>query len=345
MMKIRTAILGYGRSGSTLHAGPIEKNPDFELAAACDIDPARRDEAARRFGCPVYEDYREMLRRERLDLVCVVTRNDQHADMTVDCLRAGVNVLVTKPWAADAAQARRMMRAAAESGRILLPWLPARWGSDLRRLRECVKEGRIGDLFLIRRTVASFGTRCDWQTERRFAGGYLLNWGPHIVDPPCLLAGGRVRSVYGRLRQTINPGDVEDLFLALITMDNGILLQVEYTISPAPLPSWVVQGTRGTILVSGRALTFLENTPCRPADPTQFATLNPADTRRTEETVGPHLYGDEHEIYGDVAAALRGERSFPVTPDDAWELTRTLDAIRCSQEEDRMINLQQENRA
>ncbi|MCP4641616.1 MAG: Gfo/Idh/MocA family oxidoreductase, partial [bacterium] len=56
-MAIRTAILGYGRSGSSLHAGPIERNEAFDLVAACDIDPERREQAAERFGCAVYDDY------------------------------------------------------------------------------------------------------------------------------------------------------------------------------------------------------------------------------------------------------------------------------------------------
>ena len=51
MAKIRTAIVGYGRSGSTMHAGAIENNGDlFEMTAVCDIDPERRDEAEKRFG-------------------------------------------------------------------------------------------------------------------------------------------------------------------------------------------------------------------------------------------------------------------------------------------------------
>ncbi len=74
---------------------------------------------------------------------------------------------------------------------------------------------QFGRPFIIRRAVCSFATRKDWQTERRYGGGYLLNWGAHIIDPPVLLVDGKVESVYGRLRQTINPGDGEDLFMAL----------------------------------------------------------------------------------------------------------------------------------
>ena len=149
-MKIKTAILGYGRSGSTLHADPIEMLPDFELAAVCDIDPKAQASAAARFKCRIYDDYREMLRKETLDLVVIVTRNDQHCKMTCDCLKSGKNVLVTKPWAINAAEARAMIKAAQASGKMLLPWLPARWGSDLLRLRELIASGVIGKVFQVR---------------------------------------------------------------------------------------------------------------------------------------------------------------------------------------------------
>ena len=61
MSVIRIAILGYGRSGSTLHAGPIEKNKAFHLTAVCDVDAQARQKAAARFGCRSYDDYHLML--------------------------------------------------------------------------------------------------------------------------------------------------------------------------------------------------------------------------------------------------------------------------------------------
>ncbi len=339
MNKIRTAILGYGRSGSTMHAGPIEKIDGFDMAAVCDIDPKRREQAFERFGCTVYEDYHEMLKKEKLDLVCVITRNDQHCEMSCDCLKAGANVLVTKPWAANQGEAEHMVSIARKSGKKLLPWLPARWGSDLQRLKTLQQEDAIGNIFTIRRTVASFGTRCDWQTESKFAGGYLLNWGPHIVDPPILLAGGKVKNVFGRLKQTINPGDVEDLFIAIITMDNGVTVQVEYTISLAPMPSWIAQGDRGTITIDGKEMTIIKNEPANPEDPTQFTTMTANDNATIEETLGGNTYGDEYEIYKEIAAAVRGEQDFAVKPEDALELSRILDAIRTSSAEDQVVNL------
>ena len=339
MTKLRAAILGYGRSGSTMHAGAIAQNEAFEMVAVCDIDPARRAQAAERFGCRVYEDYHRLLAEEQLDLVSVITRSDQHSAMACDVLAAGVNVLVTKPWARNEAEGRRTIAAAEASGKMLLPWLPARWGSDLQRLRELLAEDAIGNVFLVRRTVCSFGTRSDWQTECRYGGGYLLNWGPHLVDQLLQLLGSPVRSVYGRMKQTINPGDTEDLFLALMTLDNGAIVQAEYTIALDSLPTWFIQGDRGTIVMRGRKLTVQKNTPVQPDDPTKYATMRADGKDIIEEEVGPAIYGDEVLIYAEIAKALRGECPYPVTPAHALQLTRVLDAIRTASNENRVVML------
>ena len=338
-MNIRTAIIGYGRNGSTMHAGPLEKNPAFTMTAVCDIDPDRRKLAAERFSCSVYDDYKEMFRREKIDLAVIVTRTDQHAVMACDCLRAGAHVLVTKPWAVNADEARRMIAAAKAAGRLLLPWLPARWSCDLLRLKELVAAGAVGKVFAIRRTVTSFATRNDWQTEKKFGGGYVLNWGPHIVDPPVLLADSKVKSVFARLKQVINPGDVEDLFFALLTLEDGTLVQAEYTLAVEPFPTWVVQGDRGTIVMHGRTLKLMKQTPAQPNDPTAFATMQATPAEVIEETVEGSVYGDEHVIYGEIAAALAEGKPYPVTPADALQVSRVLDAIKTASAENRVVVL------
>jgi scyllo-inositol 2-dehydrogenase (NADP+) len=341
MSKIRAALLGYGRTAKAMHLGAYEANADrFDVTAVCDIEPARLREAAERIPqATQYDDYHEMLERERPELVSVLTRSDQHAAMTIDCLEAGANVVVTKPWAVNADEAERMCEAEQRTGKMLLPWLPARWGSDLARLRELVADGAIGKVFLIRRAVRSFGTRSDWQTERRYGGGYLLNWGPHIIDPPVLLAGSPVSSVYGRMKQVINPGDTEDAFLALLTLADGTLVQAEHTIAVSGLPDWLVQGDRGTIVVNGDHLTLYQNTPAEPGDPTKHITMQSADERVIEEEIVGRRYGDEKQIYAEIAQALRGERAFPVTPNHALELSRVFDAVRLADRENRVVTL------
>jgi scyllo-inositol 2-dehydrogenase (NADP+) len=336
-MPIRTAILGYGRNGSSMHAGAVAGNPAFTMTAVCDSDPARRGQAQERFGCPVYADYREMLQREELDLVVIVTRSDQHCRMACDCLSAGMNVLVTKPWAVNAAEADAMVAAAQASGTLLLPWLPVRWASDLRRLQELVAAGTIGNVHLIRRVVSCFSRRDDWQTQRQYGGGYLLNWGPHIVDSALRVKNSPVTAIYGRLRQVINPGDTEDQFLAVMTLADGTVVTAEHTIAVDVLPNWTIQGDQGTIVVHGRQAVIYPHTPPNPGDPTQYTAMQAGAGATSEETFGPAIYGDTDEIYGEIARALQGERAYSVTPADALHLTRVLDAIRHSAAENRVI--------
>lgn len=338
-MAIRTAILGYGRNGSAMHGEALARNSDFQVVAVCDIDSARLQQARDRFDCTTYNDYHEMLAKERLDLVVIVTRSHQHCAMTCDALMAGVNVLVSKPWALNEAEALQMINAQQKSGKLLLPWLPASRGSDLLRLREIISAGAIGNVFFIRRAVSSFGTRCDWQTQRQYGGGYLLNWGPHIVGQAMALVNSRVCTAYGRMKQVINPGDAEDLFFTLLTLENGALLQAEYTIALDEVPSWFIQGDRGTISARGQQITIRSNTPVQPDDPTNFATMKADETQVTEETVGSDIYGDEHAIYVEIACAIRGECPYPTGTHHALELTRVLDAIRTSSQENRVVCL------
>ena len=340
MAKIRAAIIGYGRSGSTMHAGAIENNSElFEMTAVCDIDPARRDEAVKRFDCAVYEDYHTMLAKEELDLVCVITRSDQHAQMARDCMEAGVNVLVTKPWAVNAGEAESMIDAKKRTGKMLLPWLPARWGVDLTRLKQLLAENAVGNVFIVRRAVCSFGTRNDWQMQRKHGGGYLLNWGAHIVDPPVVLLGSPVKSVFARMKQTINPGDAEDVFMAILTLENGAVVQAEYTVAVEDLPSWFIQGDRGTIAIHGDKMTIHKTVPATPDDPTQYKTMKTQDEQRDEETITGAVYGDETAIYVEIASALHGDGEYPVKPEHALQLTRVFDAIRTSAEENRVVLL------
>ncbi|MDX9979264.1 MAG: Gfo/Idh/MocA family oxidoreductase [Lentisphaeria bacterium] len=338
MSPIRAAIIGYGRNGSTMHAGGVEHNPDMVMAAVCDIDPARREQASQRFGCPVFADYRQMLAEVKPDLAIVVTRSDQHCAMTCDCLAAGTNVLVTKPWAVDAAEAARMVRAARSSRGLLLPWLPVRWACDYLRLGELLAEQAVGKVFLIRRCCTSFGMRNDWQTERKFGGGYILNWGPHIVDPAVLLGRAPVRSVYGQTRKAINPGDAEDLFMAMITLDGGTLLQTEYSVCVPHLPNWFIQGDRGTIIVHGKELTLHRHIPALPDDPTQYAAMRASDATVVKETLAGDIYGDTNLIYRDIAAAVLGQKPYPIRPEDAYELSVTLQAIRDSAAADTVLH-------
>ncbi len=327
---IRTAILGYGRNGSTMHANPIEKYDDFEVVAVCDIDPEAQEKAKKRFGCPIYDDYHQMLEVEKPEFVVIVTRSSQHAQMAIDCLMAGAHVLVTKPWATNVLDAQRMIAAQQISGRKLFPWLPARFGVDLRAIKEIIDRGDIGRVFEIRRSACTFGLRFDWQTESKYGGGYLLNWGPHLIDQPLQLTDSPVKYVYGNLRQTINPGDVEDNLRVICHLENGVTVVSEYLIAAGDYPSWVIQGDRGTIYVHDHEIKVHSIKLPEHVDKSEYRSK--VEHKEYTVTCEGNIYGDEFEIYPHIARALRGEEPYFVTLESALRLSRILEAAKRSSE-------------
>lgn len=325
--KLKAAILGYGRSGSSLHADAIEKSAEFELGAVCDTDENAREAAYKRFKCRIYENYRDMLDKEELDVVVIVTRSSQHCSMACDCLEAKKNVLVTKPWALDCGQAKKMIDSAKKSGKRLLPWLPARWGGDLVRLRELIGSGIIGKIFQVRRSEFSFAVRSDWQTLKEYGGGYLLNWGPHLIDQPVMLLGQRVKSVYAEMKHLINLGDAEDMFYAVLKTQEGTVIVSEYNLCADKLPDWVIQGDRGTIFSKNGEIEIHRAVLPQTADGGSYGSAVRMEI--TKEKVIGDRYGDADLIYAHIAHALRGG-DYSVSTDSALELTRVLDAVRQS---------------
>ena len=157
--------------------------------------------AAREFGIPfVASDWREVVAREDVDLVCVVTPPVTHEEMASAALRAGKAVLCEKPMALDASEAGRMCAAARDAGRLALidhelRFLPAR-----RLMREMILGGEPGRVrhakFHFRADSRAAAERpWDWWSDERAGGGALGAIGSHAVDTLHWLLGTNVSHV------------------------------------------------------------------------------------------------------------------------------------------------------
>ncbi len=325
---IRTAIIGYGESGRLSHAYGLGTIPEFEITAVCDVSEERGQEASKEHGCAIYTDHHEMLQAEELDLVSIVTRSDTHCAMTCDCLQAGVHTLVTKPWALNTAEADKIMAAYRSSGKHLFPWVPMYWAPDFVRISQLIEANSIGEVFLIRRYITDFWRRDSWQTERCYGGGYLLNWGMHIVQPVLALAGSRVRRVYGQLQRVINPGDADDNFIAVLEFDNGVRGVAEFTEAIEGLPMFMVQGKLGLIRSDENEVVLVQKDPS-----------GSEEAKRTVYPIQGKIFGDEADIYRDVARTMLKNEPFRVSPETAYYGTQVLDAVLASHKTRQCINI------
>jgi predicted dehydrogenase len=163
------------------HAAAYAAIPRTTVVAACDLVPDLLQRFQQHWGTVFpdahrYTDYREMLSRERIDLLSVATPDDRHAQIVVDAAAAGVKgIFCEKPIATTLADADRMIAACAERRIPLLVNHTRRWFPEFVEARRLVRANMIGPLH---RIVAIHGG----------PRAMLFRLGTHLVDAVCFFA-------------------------------------------------------------------------------------------------------------------------------------------------------------
>jgi predicted dehydrogenase len=143
--KLRIGIIGAGWWTTEYHLPGLAAHPNAEIAALCDPNPTRLARAAEAFQVPhTYPDYREMLAREALDGVMVVTPHATHFEIARDCLEANLSILLEKPMTLFARDARVLVRLAEERQREIVIGYHSPFLQHARRGREAVSGGELG---------------------------------------------------------------------------------------------------------------------------------------------------------------------------------------------------------
>jgi len=118
MAKLRIAFAGCGRI-SDLHRRGYVDNPDAELYAICDPDPATLQRRRVEWGvAQCYSSLDELLADPSVDAIEILTPQLLHEEMVIKSLEAGKHVSVQKPMTTSLKSADRMLAAAKKSGRI-----------------------------------------------------------------------------------------------------------------------------------------------------------------------------------------------------------------------------------
>ena len=151
MEKVRIGIIGCGGIATSKHMPSLAKVKNVEMVAFCDIIVEKAQKAAAKFGTPdakYYENYKELLADETIDVVHVCTPNRSHSFITVDALEAGCHVMCEKPMAINSVEAQKMLDAAARTGKKLTIGYQNRYRPDsqlmkhLFLLTECCQQSQ-----------------------------------------------------------------------------------------------------------------------------------------------------------------------------------------------------------
>ena len=153
-----------------------------QVAAVADVDPVGRAAAARRLKAPrAYADYRDMLQKERPQIVSVAPRwLDCHHDMVLACAEFGCHVFLEKPMCQTLAQADQMIAAFEKQNLKLTVAHQTRYSPSLRHVQRAITDGVLGDIVEL---------RGRGKEDRRGGGEDLMVLGTHIMDLMRLFAG------------------------------------------------------------------------------------------------------------------------------------------------------------
>ena len=178
---MKIAIIGCGTIANSAHIPAYIANPEAEIVYFCDIIPERAQAAVEKYGCgTAVVDYRDVLADPEVEAVSVCTPNNVHAQIAIDALHAGKNVLCEKPAGRTYDEVVRMQQAQHETGKVLNIGVVNRFNASVRRIREYIQSGELGDVFHVyvsfrsHRSIPGLGGA--FTTKAIAGGGVLIDW-------------------------------------------------------------------------------------------------------------------------------------------------------------------------
>ena len=151
--RVNLGILGFGKRGR-IYAAYAKKHPDeFAVVAAADTAPERRAAAAREFGCPVFEDYGQLLAsRPKADIIVVSTQDSDHPEHAIACMKNGYDILLEKPIASTEQGCLEIAAAAKKYNRKVVVCHVLRYTPFYETIKDLIDSGELGEIVLVSAT-------------------------------------------------------------------------------------------------------------------------------------------------------------------------------------------------
>ncbi len=295
---IRLAIIGCGNIVLREHL------PGFRAAGRAAVDvvafTSRTRTSAERAralwgGGLLLDSWQEVLAREDVDAVDIATPPDVHRDIAVAAARAGKHVLVEKPMALTADEAKQMVEAARTHNVALETAELPRYHGAVRAARAALRTGRIGELTGIEGYLAHGGPQAwaptaAWFFDRaRSGGGALMDLGVHAIDGVRMVAAADVADVSAVLSGVVDQVEREADVLFRLTSGVPGHLRVSWRAPYENLVNVAAWGTTGQLTVT-----------------TAGALIRRPGGVREEVPSEP-----SRNLYADFVAACRGEAVAP----------------------------------
>ena len=318
----RCGVIGYGGAFNMgrAHLSSMVKNPGMETAAICELDAARLAVAAEEWPeAAMYSRVGDMLRHADLDLVTIITPHDTHGKLAVQCLDAGVGVVVEKPMAITSGEVKAMIAASKRRKVMLSTFHNRRWDGDFMVLMDLIrKEKIIGRVFRVEAGFSGYSKQRDWwRADRKISGGSIYDWGAHFTDWILNIVGDDIDWVSGYQVKNREWSDYSNEDHSEYTLKFSKGCEATLTISNLAMssrPKWRILGDKGAIeMSSNEAITVTSLVNGR---------------QMTAEVPVPQSNWDAY--YRNVYRHLQGRAKLTITAESAARVIGVLEAANRS---------------
>ena len=318
---LRLALLSTAGINDEIINGAAESEL-VSVVGAASRDPARAEAYAAEHAFERWwESYDELLADPEVDAVYVALPNVLHVEWSIRALEAGKHVLSEKPMGRDPDAVARAFDVAERTGLVLMEAFMYRHHPQIKRARELLDEGAVGEVRLVRAAFCSTLGRPDdvrWVPE--LGGGALLDVGCYCVSGMRLVA-GEPETVFGE--QTLTPSGVDVRFAGTLRFAGGVLGHFSCGMDTAPSQGLEAVGSEGSLLVSHPFTADVEAVEVR-----RGTTFEETEVERIE-VEHANRYRLQLENF---SAAVRGETEPLLGRADALGQARTIAALYRSAE-------------
>ena len=318
--KVKCGVIGYGGAFNMgrAHAEWMNSTRRMVTVAACDLDKARMEEAAKDYpGIETYTDVDKMLAKTDAELLVVITPHNTHAEIALKALNAGKSVVLEKPMCITVDEATAMIEAAKKNKVTLTVFHNRRHDGDFMAVKEAIDKGLIGEVFHIESFMGGYGKPCDWwRSDKKISGGAMYDWGAHFIDWILNFIPEKMESVTGFFHKRVWMDITnEDQTQAIIRFKNGVMADLQVSdIARVGKPRWRILGTKGAIVDHWDG---------------KFKLLTEVDGVTIEGEV-KYKEGEWPEYYNNLARHLLDGAPLEVTPESARRIIAVLETAEKS---------------
>lgn len=345
LQPINVGLVGFGFAGRTFHAPVIRAVAGLRLTT---ILQRRGDDAAKAYpDVRVARTLEELLASDSIQLVVIATPNTSHFDLARQCLLAGRDVVIDKPFATTYAEAAELVALAEQCGRLLSVYQSRRFDGDFKTVRNLIASEAFGRIVLFESHYDRYRLQLRpgaWREQAGAGNGVWFDLGPHLIDQALTLF-GQPEAVSADVRIERDGAVVDDAFDVTLLYPR-LRVQLRGTMLASKLgPHFVIHGTKGSYVKYG--LDPQENAlkqgaiPGGPAwgrEPQEaWGTLSQVEGDTITERPIPTEPGDYPEYYENVRDAILGKTALAVTPQAALSVMRVLELAQQSSRERRVI--------